>query len=84
MYSIDTTFAAPKNPKNIMKELAEICFRKNPYPALRTVSCDFHHGVLILRGCLPTYYLKQLAQEAVAHLNGVDRIENLIQVVRPN
>ena len=40
-------------------------------------------GVLTLRGCLPTYYLKQVAQTSVAGLEGVERIVNLIQVVRP-
>jgi osmotically-inducible protein OsmY len=37
--------------------------------------------VLVLRGCLPTYYLKQVAQEVVAHLEGVEGVENQIQVV---
>ena len=37
--------------------------------------------MLVLRGCLPTYYLKQIAQEAVAPLEGVERIDNRIQVV---
>jgi hypothetical protein len=41
-------------------------------------------GVLVLRGCLPSYYLKQIAQEIVAHqTQGVDRLDNQIQVVRP-
>jgi hypothetical protein len=55
----------------------------NPYLVLKHISCDYLDGVLILRGCLPTYYLKQLAQETVADLDGVDRIDNQIQVVTP-
>ena len=39
--------------------------------------------MLVLRGCLPSYYLKQIAQEAVAALEGVERIDNQIQVVTP-
>jgi hypothetical protein len=39
--------------------------------------------VLLLRGCLPTHYLKQIAQEVVAHqVQGVGRLDNQIQVVR--
>jgi osmotically-inducible protein OsmY len=57
--------------------------RSNPYLALKNVSCDYRDGVLILRGCLPSYYLKQIAQEAVASLEGVERIDNQIQVVTP-
>jgi osmotically-inducible protein OsmY len=40
-------------------------------------------GVLVLRGCLPTYYLKQVAQEVVVSVQGVERIDNQIQVVTP-
>jgi hypothetical protein len=55
--------------------------RSNPYLALKNVACDYQDGVVILRGCLPTYYLKQVAQEVVAHQQGVDRVENQIEVV---
>lgn len=40
-------------------------------------------GVLFLRGRLPTYHLKQLAQEAVVGLAGVRCINNQIQVETP-
>jgi hypothetical protein len=64
-------------------ELAERCLRSNPYLALKNVSCDCLDGVLVLRGCLPTYYLKQIAQEIVAHqVRGLGRLDNQIQVVR--
>jgi hypothetical protein len=65
------------------QELAEGCLRRHPYLALKNVCCDWLDGVLVLRGCLPSYYLKQIAQEAVASLEGVERIDNQIQVVTP-
>ena len=61
--------------------LAQARLHKNPYPALKRVSCEFRDGSLILRGCLPTFFLKQMAQAAVAELAGVDRIDNRIEVV---
>ena len=64
-------------------DLAERCLRSNPYLALKNISCDLLDGVLVLRGCLPTYYLKQIAQEVVADLEGVKRIDNQIQVMTP-
>ena len=64
-------------------ELAESRLRSNPYLALKNVSCEYQEGVLILRGCLPTYYLKQVAQEAVASVAGVQHILNQIEVVAP-
>jgi hypothetical protein len=63
--------------------VAERGLRSSRYPALKTVCCDYQDGVLVLRGCLPTYYLKQVAQEVVAHqVQGVGRLDNQIQVVR--
>ena len=70
-----------RTPQPGLLELAEGCLRRNPYLALKNVACDCRDGVLVLRGCLPSYYLKQVAQEAVAHLEGVLGVENQIEVV---
>lgn len=39
---------------------------------------------LFLSGRLPTFYLKQLVQEAVRHLPGVQHVRNEIDVVNPS
>jgi len=62
-------------------ERAEARLRANAYLALKNISCEFHEGVLTLRGCLPSYYLKQVAQAAVVGVEGVFRIDNRIEVV---
>ena len=72
---------APFTPPAHLKESAVGCLRRSPYSALQHVSCDCREGVLVLRGRLPSYYLKQVAQESVARLEGVARIDNQIQVV---
>ena len=64
------------------KEWAEGGLRRNPYQAPRNLSCECREGVLVLRVCLPSYYLKQVAQEAVASLDGVEAVDNLIDIVR--
>jgi hypothetical protein len=56
---------------------------RNAYLALKNVTCEYREGVLTLRGCLPSYYLKQVAQTAVGHLDGVRQVVNLIQVIPP-
>jgi hypothetical protein len=62
--------------------VAERGLRSSQYPPLKTISCDCQDGVLILRGSVPTYYLKQMAQEVVAHqFDKAERLENRIQVV---
>jgi osmotically-inducible protein OsmY len=60
--------------------VARKCLQKSPYTAIRTVSCDFDHGVLLLRGRLNSYHQKQVAQEAVRDLEGVVQVVNQIEV----
>lgn len=57
--------------------------RLNRNPDLRrgAISCEFRQGVLSLYGHLSSYYQKQIAQEAVRRLDGVQRVVNHIQVV---
>jgi hypothetical protein len=50
------------------------------YHVLKTVSFCYERGALFLRGQLPTYFHKQLAQEAVRRIEGVNRIVNQIEV----
>jgi hypothetical protein len=45
------------------------------------VSIEHRGRTLVLKGRLPTFYLKQLVQEAVRHVPGVQQIRNLIDVV---
>jgi hypothetical protein len=75
--------ARPNPPQRIL-EGAESCLRSNAYLALKNVTCDYQEGVLTLRGCLPSYYLKQVAQTAVARVAGGVRIVNEIEVVSPS
>ena len=72
------------NPfESLFQEIAEIArgvLRQSAYAELRDLSCDFSGGVLTLRGRVPTYYLKQLAQEAVADVPGVIEVDNHVEV----
>jgi osmotically-inducible protein OsmY len=61
-------------------EAARICLRRQPRLALAHVWCEYRAGVLVLRGHVPTYFLKQLAQETVRRVDGVEVIENDIEV----
>jgi hypothetical protein len=72
------------DPQAVPQAVAEQGLRSSRYSALKHVSCDYRGGVLVLRGRLPTYYLKQMAQEVVARqVKGVGRLENRIEVVQP-
>jgi hypothetical protein len=84
MIALNPACAKPESSQATIEELAERCLRNSPYQALRGVTCNYLGGVLFLRGWLPTYYLKLLAQEAVIGLAGVQGIDNQIQVVTPS
>jgi osmotically-inducible protein OsmY len=59
--------------------------RRSSYIALPQVGSEFQtdRGILHLRGLLPSYSLKQLAQELVRDLDGVLIANNQIEVARP-
>jgi hypothetical protein len=50
------------------------------YNALRLVRCRYRIGRISLKGAVPSYYHKQLAQEVVKSLPGVTAIDNGITV----
>jgi len=70
---------APSLGKRVV-QTAQDRLIKSQYIILRRVSCEFDNGVLTLNGRLPSYYLKQVAQVAVAGVDGVAEIVNRIEV----
>ncbi len=44
------------------------------------VSCEHQHGTVILHGKVNSFYQKQMAQEVLRNLDGVQRIVNLLEV----
>jgi hypothetical protein len=51
------------------------------YRALAGLRCRVDRGVVELAGDVPTFYLKQLAQEAVLRLDHVNQVKNRVQVI---
>jgi hypothetical protein len=68
MLAVQPTGAEPDTQRPAPTQaVVERGLRSSRYAALKHVSCDYRGGVLLLPGRLPIYYLKQIAQEAVAH-----------------
>jgi osmotically-inducible protein OsmY len=53
---------------------------QSPYAVLGRVAISYHRGALMLRGCLPSDDLKQVAQELVSRGDGVKAVVNEIEV----
>ena len=45
------------------------------------LSLQCSKNVLVIRGRVPTFYLKQLLQDALKQVDGVRRIDNRVEVV---
>jgi len=70
-------------PRGTLGLEAEHRLWSSGYLALRDVSCEEQAGFVRLRGRLPSYYLKQMAQAIVADIEGVRRVVNLIEIAVP-
>jgi osmotically-inducible protein OsmY len=56
---------------------------KSPYLPIRAVSCRLDDGVLTLKGKVPSYYFKQVAQRiAMDAIGGLAAVDNQLQVER--
>ena len=47
----------------------------------KDVRLEYRHGVLTLRGRVPIYALKSMLQSILSRVDGVDEIENQVDVV---
>lgn len=54
--------------------------RSTYYRPLWNLSCEVSEGVISLLGTVPSFYLKQLAQELVLKLGCVSGVVNLVNV----
>ena len=53
----------------------------HPHLKAQRIWCEFDGGNLFLRGHVPSFFFKQLAQEAVIDLDRVRQVVNEIEVV---
>ena len=61
---------------------ATLALRHSPIPALRKLSLEESDAVVVISGSVPSYYMKQLAQEAVIPLLDGRELHNRVNVVR--
>ena len=65
----------------VVQTQAKSRLRKSGYHQLQLISCEFHEGVLTLRGRVSSFYLKQVAQTLINQLDGVGEVNNRLEVV---
>lgn len=72
--------SAPAPDRSAIVQVAAALIRAGYY-GLRELKVSEQGGAIVLEGRLSTYYMKQMAQEAAMAVDGVNRIENHIEVV---
>jgi hypothetical protein len=55
-------------------------FQRSPYSALRKLICHVEQDCIVLRGTVPCYYLKQIAQTLAVKSMGLGSIYSEIEV----
>ena len=72
----------PISPVHFPKpaETAKTCLKASPYLAVRRLRCEWEQGILFLRGNLDSFYLKSVAQQTLARVNGTTPLVNEIVV----
>jgi osmotically-inducible protein OsmY len=71
---------APAKAARVVQATALSRLRTSGYAQLQLISCEFHEGVLTLRGHVSSFYLKQLAQTLVRGVDRVEEIKNRLEV----
>ncbi|MGA2620388.1 MAG: BON domain-containing protein [Thermoguttaceae bacterium] len=66
---------------NRVVSLAKDRLLQEPHLTIQRIWCEFDGEQLFLRGQVPSFYHKQLAQVAVADMEEVDRVINEIEVL---
>jgi osmotically-inducible protein OsmY len=79
--SLSVGISHPLKKKEAAQAEALRLFHQSLYRELRNILCEYHEGVMTLRGSVPSYYLKQVAQTLVASLESVGEINNRLEVV---
>jgi len=50
------------------------------YVALQGVAAEYHEGILVLRGTVPSFHMKQIAPTVASKFSGVRVLVNLLSV----
>jgi osmotically-inducible protein OsmY len=64
----------------ILSDKVSSTLRQNPYLQSRNLRFEMSEGRVTLHGQVSSWYQKQMAQESLLRLDGIDRVENQLEV----
>jgi len=72
--------AEPTIAASPLLEQIQGALNKSPHVSSRKVQIETTDGRVRLEGTVSTFFQKQMAQELVRRLDGVEQVDNLLQV----
>ncbi len=76
----ETDFRTMTDHENLLERVSS-ALRRDPYLSRRNLGFESLEGKVKLTGVVQSYYQKQMAQEVVRRVDGVERIENDLEVI---
>lgn len=67
-------------PRPALLDQVNGALSRSPYVVARDVRIEAEEGVVRLEGAVRSFFHKQMAQELIRRVDGVQRIENRLQV----
>jgi hypothetical protein len=65
----------------VLQSRTALVLRESPIPALRRLLIEETEAIVLIKGKVPSYYLKQMAQEAIMPLLDGRVLDNRVLVV---
>jgi osmotically-inducible protein OsmY len=63
-----------------LAERVHSVLEKNPHVPSRNLRFETNAGHVVLKGVVRSYYQKLMAQEALLHVEGVEQVDNQLEV----
>lgn len=63
-----------------LDHMVSTALTRNPYLSGRSLRFEAESGRVTLRGVVRSWYQKQMAQEALRHVDGIEEIRNELEV----
>lgn len=67
-------------PRPALLDRVHGALSRSPYISAQELRVETREGVVRLEGAVRSFFHKQMAQETIRRLDGVERIENCLQV----
>jgi BON domain len=74
------THSQSLTPCELVQAIARASLLGSPYREVQKLHCTLSNGVILLRGQVSTFYMKQVAQSLLMKIEGVSRIVNSVHV----